>query len=509
MTALSWIEQSIGRFRPGMFGAFLRNADGQGGGKSGVFLDGPFACGITGSDHQHSEVSQAIGNGVCVVISGRVYADSDGRGAGCAAATVLKEYDRGGWRGVQHMDAEASMVLWDGRKETLYFLRDRAGLHRLYILDRPDGLWFSTQIRALIDISERRFDALGLGLFLHFGWGSGLSTLYKGIGHMPQARSMQLSLGDLRSGVDWRARLESYWQIGAHPLLREKENALPLLTGALDLSLTRRVGLARQAGVFLSGGVDSVAVMAALRHHGSIDATGFHALAEPESACVAGALDDDACKTLASAGYPIEWTKREELGDQYYERWRRLSQISASYEADGIVTVHELARRMREWAGVGAACFTGECNVIDIGLSEVQDPSAGIKRYCYGSRGSWLARFPLRPFGVLSQLNRAIVRVVRPGRAYRRMDYLFSLLGAVGNPVQFYAGRLVGAMALPGLQALVEQRLDAMRPQLGREVQDYVISTYVRPFSAILNHANPRPGLPPDWPCRSTPDNDR
>src|SRR6185437_3427310 len=120
-----------------------------------------------------------------------------------------------------------AFALWDGRSQTLHLARDPFGIKPLFYLRTVEGLWFASEIKALLAVPgyEPRPDLEALHYYLSLNYVPGSLTAFEGI-------------RDLRPGH----RLE----------LRSRE----LLEEAVRRQLVADVPV----GVMLSGGMDSSAL---------------------------------------------------------------------------------------------------------------------------------------------------------------------------------------------------------------------------------------------------------
>src|SRR6516225_4153855 len=180
--------------------------------------------------------------------------------------TVLHLYERYGEGAVERMRGMFALAIWDSLERRLFLARDRYGVKPLYYAHRPDGtLIFGSEIKALLP-------ALGGGLslnhdalpdFLANHAPSGDATLFAGI--------MRLPPGHTLTWQDGRISIRQYWDVRFADALdapaagSTAERALvdeyrERFTEAVRLRLMSDVPL----GMFLSGGIDSAAITAAM-----------------------------------------------------------------------------------------------------------------------------------------------------------------------------------------------------------------------------------------------------
>lgn len=154
-------------------------------------------------------------------------------------------------------------ALWDERERSLLLFRDRLGIKPVYYATPQPGLFvFASEVRALLasGLVERRLDRAALESFLAYGFVQSPLTIIEGVRELPPAHWMSLRPG----GTPAPRR---YWTI-PFPAAGESEPAGPELDQRIrDLfvsSVERHLVSDVPVGVFLSGGVDSGAILSAV-----------------------------------------------------------------------------------------------------------------------------------------------------------------------------------------------------------------------------------------------------
>ncbi len=180
------------------------------------------------------------------------------RFATCSDTEVIVHlYEETGEAFVNRLDGMFALALWDEREQRLLLARDRFGKKPLLYADTADRLIFASEFHALLSDPSiaRDLDPTALEYYLTYMAIPAPLSIYRGVRKLPPAH---LLIRD-RSGT----RLERYWSLAYTPKLAigETEAAqrlLELLTEAVRKRLIAEVPL----GAFLSGGVDSSAVVA-------------------------------------------------------------------------------------------------------------------------------------------------------------------------------------------------------------------------------------------------------
>ncbi|MET8051518.1 asparagine synthase (glutamine-hydrolyzing) [Streptosporangium sp. NPDC005286] len=169
-------------------------------------------------------------------------------------------YEEHGDAFVHRLRGMFAFALWDGRRRRLLLARDRVGKKPLYWGMRSGSLRFASELKALIDDPRWRgeVDPVALHHYLTFQYVPAPWSIFEGIGKLPPGSTLVWQ--------DGQVRVDRYWRLDATPRLGpvvEAEEAERLRELLLEATRLRMIG-ERPIGAFLSGGVDSSAVVAAM-----------------------------------------------------------------------------------------------------------------------------------------------------------------------------------------------------------------------------------------------------
>ena len=164
-----------------------------------------------------------------------------------------------------------AIAIWDSRLERLILARDRFGEKPLYYMEQPAAILFGSEIKAILSWPGllRRPNLEALHDFLSFGCTSGPDTAFVGIKRLPPAHLM----------ISERGRppeIRRYWQLpapGEDSILANVEDLKHELIERVRRAVTMCLVADVPIGAFLSGGVDSSAVvsMMAQSHGGRVE----------------------------------------------------------------------------------------------------------------------------------------------------------------------------------------------------------------------------------------------
>lgn len=209
-----------------------------------------------------------------IVLNGEVYnyrelrAELARDGAVFRSATdtevLLEAYKRWDVACLQRLNGMFAFALWDEPRQRLLLARDRLGEKPLHYRLLPGGgLAFASGLKALRlhPAVGRDVDPGALGEFLSLNYVLGGRSILRGVGKLPPAHFLVAT----RDGVSKPA---SYWDLAAHFHAKRRfaseqvaaEELGALLDDAVRLRLVSDVPL----GAFLSGGIDSGAVVGAM-----------------------------------------------------------------------------------------------------------------------------------------------------------------------------------------------------------------------------------------------------
>jgi asparagine synthase (glutamine-hydrolysing) len=160
-----------------------------------------------------------------------------------------------------------AIAIWDGPRERFVLARDRVGKKPLYWFDRGGELLFGSETKALLAAMDRvpAVDAAALMDFFTFGYVAGERAVFAGMKRLAPGTAL---VADLRSGT---TRVHPYWQWPDAPVdpSMSEDEAVEELRACLDEAVRIRLRSDVPLGAFLSGGMDSAAVLALMTRHGA------------------------------------------------------------------------------------------------------------------------------------------------------------------------------------------------------------------------------------------------
>jgi asparagine synthase (glutamine-hydrolysing) len=169
---------------------------------------------------------------------------------------IIASYEQWGTSCVSRFRGMFAFALWDRARRSVVLARDPFGVKPLYYTRNGDTLAFASEVRALLTlgVTSRRLSKEGLASHLAFGSPQEPHTAIEGVFALPAGTVMTVSHG--------HAETTSYFSLPRESHRVGQEEASDTLSKLLDDSIRLRLVADVEVGVFLSGGIDSSAVLA-------------------------------------------------------------------------------------------------------------------------------------------------------------------------------------------------------------------------------------------------------
>jgi asparagine synthase (glutamine-hydrolysing) len=153
-----------------------------------------------------------------------------------------------------------AFALWDRPRRRLLIARDRLGKKPLIYAHRNGSLWFGSEIKAILQDPSipRDVDYDAVDAFLHFGYVPDPLSTFAALRKLPPGHILSWEGGLVKSRRYWRLSYAPKREYG------RPEDAYEAIREALLEATRLRLRSDVPLGAFLSGGVDSTAVVAAM-----------------------------------------------------------------------------------------------------------------------------------------------------------------------------------------------------------------------------------------------------
>jgi len=172
---------------------------------------------------------------------------------------IVHLYEELGDDCVKELRGMFAFAIWDSARQRLFIARDRLGIKPLYYKHHRGSLIFGSEIKAILRHPEidSSLDMQGLGHFLSLKYVPAPGTMFSSISALPPAHTLTCD----RSGI----KVRPYWRLSFADSLKNhssEEDCAEQLEALLRESVRLHLVSDVPFGAFLSGGVDSSAIVA-------------------------------------------------------------------------------------------------------------------------------------------------------------------------------------------------------------------------------------------------------
>nr|NJM02128.1 asparagine synthase (glutamine-hydrolyzing) [Desulfobacula sp.] len=171
--------------------------------------------------------------------------------------TIVHAYEEWGVKSVERFRGMFAFAVWDENRQQLFLGRDRLGKKPLYYSFENHRFVFGSEIKAVLEAGDmdRSIDLTALSDYFSLLYVPAPKTIFKSIKKLPAAHYAVVD----KTGI----KLSRYWDISFEPQYDRSENQImENLLGILEESTQMRMISEVPLGAFLSGGVDSSAIVA-------------------------------------------------------------------------------------------------------------------------------------------------------------------------------------------------------------------------------------------------------
>ncbi|OEZ46114.1 asparagine synthetase [glutamine-hydrolyzing] 1 [Janthinobacterium sp. MP5059B] len=186
--------------------------------------------------------------------------------------TIVHAYVQWGEECVRHFRGMFAFAIWDARHDRLFIARDPFGKKPLFLCEHAGGLLFASEIKALLAVPgvAAQADESAIWDYFAYRYVPGPATLFQGIRKLAPGSTLTWENGALREQV-------YFTPADSRPRVAAPLPADPVATflDKLDESVRIRMISDVPFGAFLSGGIDSSAVVALMSRHAGMPVKTF------------------------------------------------------------------------------------------------------------------------------------------------------------------------------------------------------------------------------------------
>ena len=271
MLSLSGAQASSEALRPMARRTVHRGPDDE-----GSYADGPLTFGmrrlsIIDVAGGHQPLSNEDGT-LWLVANGEIYNYQALRSRLAAAGhrfrtasdceTILHLYEEHGDAFIEHLNGMFAFALWDVRRQRLLVGRDRLGIKPVYLWNDGRRLVFASEAKAILALPgiKAELDPAAVSSYLALGYVPAPQSIFRGIRKLAPAMLLTAERGKVEE--------RRYWQVPADvDRAPSEEEWVARVRERLEESVRMQMVSDVPIGAFLSGGVDSSAVVAFMAAH--------------------------------------------------------------------------------------------------------------------------------------------------------------------------------------------------------------------------------------------------
>jgi len=172
---------------------------------------------------------------------------------------IVHLYEEEGLNLFSRLRGMFAIALWDAARSRLVLARDRLGKKPLYICREPHRVLFASEMKSLLEVCDipRTLNSHALQEYLALGYVPAPLTMFEGIEKLLPGHYMVV---EKRRVYD-----QQYWDVPAGPIeIRSENEWIERVREKLLESIRIRMVSDVPLGAFLSGGIDSSAIVAAM-----------------------------------------------------------------------------------------------------------------------------------------------------------------------------------------------------------------------------------------------------
>ena len=176
---------------------------------------------------------------------------------------IVHAYEEYGDDCVRHFNGMFALALWDSRRRRLLLARDHMGIKPLYYWVGRDKLVFGSELKALTAHPDvpRRISFAAIDLFLSLEYIPSPLTIYEDV--------YKLSPGHILVLEGGQAKVSQFWDVPVQPVGEDEDQCAETLAGLMKEAVRMRLISDVPLGAFLSGGIDSSAVVGYMSQFGT------------------------------------------------------------------------------------------------------------------------------------------------------------------------------------------------------------------------------------------------
>ncbi len=175
----------------------------------------------------------------------------------CDTEVIVHAWEEFGPAAADRFEGQFAFAVWDAAAQSLTLVRDRLGIKPVYYHWDGTRLVFGSEIKAILasDLVPREVDLESLYFYVGYEFVPAPATMFRGVRKLPAGHRLTLAAGG-------EPVVESYWDVRFESAELSEEDYVRGIRRLLGEAVEKRLMSDVRLGVFLSGGLDSTAVLA-------------------------------------------------------------------------------------------------------------------------------------------------------------------------------------------------------------------------------------------------------
>ena len=194
---------------------------------------------------------------------------------------IVHLYEQYGDDFVNHLNGQFAIALWDSKRQRLLLVRDRAGIHPLFYTTIDNRLYFASEVKAILRGTGKApaLNKLALDELMTFWSPVSPHSIFDGIESLEPGNMLVVEQGKIikKPYWEWGYPVDAQYRVGSEDDLVEELRSL--LIDATQIRLRSDVPV----GAYLSGGLDSSALVSMIHKHSDVPLRTFSIAFEDKS----------------------------------------------------------------------------------------------------------------------------------------------------------------------------------------------------------------------------------
>ena len=178
----------------------------------------------------------------------------------CDTEVIIEAFRQWGIACLQKFNGMFAFALYDRQSEEFFLVRDRLGIKPLYWFRTDEQVYFSSEVRSLLASGaiDTRLNRDSLVDYLRYQTVHEPNTLIDGLHMLPAGHYMKLADNETHTRAFWRAE----YMVSDEATNMSREEVVERVSELIGESVQSRLISDVPLGAFLSGGIDSSAIVA-------------------------------------------------------------------------------------------------------------------------------------------------------------------------------------------------------------------------------------------------------